>query len=522
MTDLIVVGSGFGGSLIAMIARKLGFTVLLLEKSTHPRFVIGESTTPLTNLYLEQIADRYQLTQLRSLSKWGTWQKDHPGIPVGLKRGFSFFHHEMGKLFIDDPDHSHQLLVAASPHDGIGDTHWYRPAFDEQLVKWAVDAGVDYYDQSRITGLQFLSDKVVLSYDRKGNTYDIEAKFLIDATGPNGFLFNELKLKEGRFPHLPDRETLYTHFEGVKPFPINPHQSGQELPYPVNNAAVHHLFDGGWIWVLQFNNGITSAGVSLRRDKAEAFKLSEGRPAWQRLLEQLPGVRDQFLDAKPIIPFIYQPQMSYRCDQIVGDRWAMLPAASGFVDPMMSTGFPLNLRGIMRLAKMLESHPDLDNLESALFAYAKTTRKEQNLGSLMIGALLASFNDFELFSALSLIYFTSASYSESAIRLNKPELAPSFLLNDHAKFGPRARKCYEKALNLHSKEERNDLIREIYETIEPFDIAGLTDRSRKNWYPVRAGDMLRNADKLNTTGEHIGKILQKSSFLKKPYQVSNK
>ncbi|HKI44483.1 MAG TPA: NAD(P)-binding protein, partial [Balneolales bacterium] len=59
MTDLIIVGSGFGGSLMAMIARKLGFSVVLLEKSSHPRFIIGESTTPLTNLYLEQIADRY-------------------------------------------------------------------------------------------------------------------------------------------------------------------------------------------------------------------------------------------------------------------------------------------------------------------------------------------------------------------------------------------------------------------------------------------------------------------------------
>ncbi len=512
MTDLIIVGSGFGGSLMAMIARKLGFSVVLLEKSSHPRFVIGESTTPLTNLYLEQIADRYQLTQLRSLSKWGTWQKNHSEIPVGLKRGFSFFHHEVGKPFVDDPDHSHQLLVAASPHNGIGDTHWYRPAFDNALVKWAVNIGVDYYDKSRITDLQFLPDKVMLTYEREGSTHNVEAKFLVDATGPNGFLFNELKLKEGSFPHLADRETLYTHFKGVKPFPINSHQSGQELPYPVNNAAVHHLFDGGWIWLLQFNNGITSAGVSLRKDKAIIFKLSEGKPAWQRLLEQLPGVRDQFIDAEPVMPFIYQPQMSYRCDQIVSKCWAMLPAAAGFVDPMMSTGFPLNLRGVMRLASMLEDHPDLENLEPALSAYAETTQKEQDLGSLMIGALWASFNDFELFSTLSLIYFTAASYSESAIRLNKTELAPSFLLDDHPEFGPNARKCYEKALGELSQEARQNLIRDIYETIEPFDVAGLTDRSRKNWYPVCAEDTLDNAHKLGVTEEDVKESMKRSGF----------
>ena len=40
--DLAIIGSGFGGSLTAMIARRLGLSVLLLERGTHPRFAIGE------------------------------------------------------------------------------------------------------------------------------------------------------------------------------------------------------------------------------------------------------------------------------------------------------------------------------------------------------------------------------------------------------------------------------------------------------------------------------------------------
>lgn len=483
MTDLIIVGSGFGGSLMAMIARELGFSVVLLEKSRHPRFVIGESTTPLTNLYLEQIADKYHLTQLRALSKWGTWQKSHPEIPVGLKRGFSFFHHETGKPFVDDPAHSHQLLVAASPRDEIGDTHWYRPPFDELLVKWAVEAGTEYYDQAQVVDAQFHQDKVSLSFTKDGKKHDIEAKFLIDATGPRGFLFKNLQLEGGSFSHLPDRETLYTHFRGIKPFPIRTDQSGVELPYPPNNAAIHHLFDGGWIWILQFNNGIASVGVSLRKDKAEALKLREGEPAWNRLLQQLPGVYDQFVDAESVLPFIYHQHMSFRSKQLTGQRWAMLPAAGGFVDPMMSTGFPLNLRGIMRLADVLERNPELDHLTSSLSSYEEATKREQDLGSLMIGALWANFNDFELFAALSLIYFAAASYSETAIRAGKPELAPSFLLNDHPDFGPKARSCYEKALQRPTSQDRKNLIDEIYQTIKPFDVAGLTDRSKKNWYP---------------------------------------
>ena len=56
--DIAIVGSGFAGSLLAMIARRCGRSVLLLEKGAHPRFAIGESSVPLANLFLGELADR--------------------------------------------------------------------------------------------------------------------------------------------------------------------------------------------------------------------------------------------------------------------------------------------------------------------------------------------------------------------------------------------------------------------------------------------------------------------------------
>jgi len=82
-----------------MAARRLGLSVVMIERGRHPRFVIGESTTPLTNLLLEEICDEFQMPEIRSLSKWGTWQDAHPGIPCGLKRGFTFYKHELGQRF---------------------------------------------------------------------------------------------------------------------------------------------------------------------------------------------------------------------------------------------------------------------------------------------------------------------------------------------------------------------------------------------------------------------------------------
>src|SRR3954468_9307429 len=115
--DIAIVGSGFGGSLLALIARKLGHSVLLLERGQHPRFAIGESSTPLANLMLGELAHRYDLPRLLPLTKWGTWQKTYPEIAWGLKRGFTFYHHTFGEAWGETPDRLNQLLVAASPRD---------------------------------------------------------------------------------------------------------------------------------------------------------------------------------------------------------------------------------------------------------------------------------------------------------------------------------------------------------------------------------------------------------------------
>ena len=54
--EVAIVGSGFAGSLLARVLAVLGYDVVLLERGTHPRFAIGESTTPLANLSLERLA----------------------------------------------------------------------------------------------------------------------------------------------------------------------------------------------------------------------------------------------------------------------------------------------------------------------------------------------------------------------------------------------------------------------------------------------------------------------------------
>src|ERR1051325_494672 len=97
--DLAIVGAGFGGSMLAMVAHRIGLRVVLLERGTHPRFAIGESTSPLMNLLIEELARRYDLPRLLPLTTFGAWQRNYPEVTCGLKRGFTYYHHERGKPF---------------------------------------------------------------------------------------------------------------------------------------------------------------------------------------------------------------------------------------------------------------------------------------------------------------------------------------------------------------------------------------------------------------------------------------
>lgn len=520
--DIAVVGSGFGGSLTAMIARRLGHSVILLERGRHPRFAIGESSTPLANLLLEELARRYDLPRLLPLAKWGSWQQSYPEIACGLKRGFSFFHHRFGCPFGADPDRNNQLLVAASPRDQVGDTHWYRPDFDRFLVDEARALGVDYVDQVSLEALEFRGDGARVTGARGGRPFSVRARIIVDATGPRGFLHRVLGL--GEAAGFPEAEGLYTHFGGVRRWEELGVGMAAETeagpgapPYPVDDAAVHHVFDGGWVWVLRFNNGVTSAGAAARRELAHELGFAEGAPAWERLLDRLPSLREQFRGATALRPFVYAPGLSFRSTAASGPRWALLPSAAGFVDPLLSTGFPLTLLGIARLAEAWEAGPEPADLEARLAGYERETLAELDAAAALVKALYASMDDFPVFSDLTLLYFAAASYAETARRLGRPELAPGFLLRRHPGFGPELLRLCERAAKAGEAREsaaadRVVLREDILRAIQPLDVAGLGDRTRRHWHPVRASDLLAAAGKLGVSTAEIAGLLARCGF----------
>ena len=514
MYDIAVVGSGFAGSIIAMIANRLGRSVILLEKDQHPRVIIGESSTPLSNVLLEELAARYNLPALMPLANWGEWQGAYPRLACGLKRGFTFYHHNL-----DDPERTaslrERLLVEASPNDRVADTHWYRADVDAFLVEQASLLGVDYLDRLKLSAFFDMGDHVALEGERGCDAISLRAQFVVDATGPRGFLHQMLALTERPVADFPKTETLYSHFSGVRRLDaMFTDQHSTLHPYPVDDAAVHHVFDGGWVWVLQFNNGITSAGVAATAVTAARLGLSDGSEAWLRLLAQIPVLNEQFAAAKLERQFTYRSSIPFRSERATGRNWAMLPSAFGFNDPLLSTGFPLTLLGVTRLAENIEKNWGTHQFRAELEEYDKVTQLEHDAAAQLIAALYANAASFPAFRAITLLYFASASFSETARRLGKPHLASSFLMHDRLGFGLECADLLSRATSQTCKIASRELSERIRKLIEPIDIAGLSDPSETFVYSVQANALLNSAWKLGATRQEVVQMLALTGFSK--------
>ena len=52
----------------------------------------------------------------------------------------------------------------------------------------------------------------------------------------------------------------------------------------------------------------------------------------------------------------------------------------------------------------------------------------------------------------------------------------------------------------------------ILDLIEPIDVAGLGDGSRRHWYPAKATDLLNSAHKLGASRTDIEELLKRCGF----------
>jgi tetracycline 7-halogenase / FADH2 O2-dependent halogenase len=496
--EVAIVGSGFAGSLLARVLAVLGYDVVLLERGAHPRFAIGESTTPLANLSLERLAARYGLRDCHHLATRGRWLSQLPELRRGLKRGFTYYRHHAGERFAARGFDSERLLVAASPDDAVSDTHWLRADVDHHFVRQAEASGVEYLDRTELTRAEFSDGTARLSGQREGEAVDIEAGFVIDATGPGGFLARQLAIPSGLERTHTRAALVFGHFEDVRL--MRDEVAGlPDGPYPDDWAAVHHLVDEGWMYSLRFDHGTTSAGFLLTpRGLASLGGAQSGKdPArlWAAMLDRYPTIGALFGEARAAMPIGFVPRVQHRLTRAAGTRWALMPHAYAFVDPLFSTGIAWGLRAVERLALAFEDaaggsrRPDAESLRR----YEAALSAEADQIDLMVAGAYEAMAHFELFAAQAMLYFATVSYAEASQRIGGGEGAAwkGFLGVGDAVLGAVPRESLDRLRTItHGTAQagtapaRAAFADWIADAIAPRNIAGLADPTRHNMYPV--------------------------------------
>ena len=274
--------------------------------------------------------------------------RTYPDVACGLKRGFTFFHHDLDVPVRGHAAHARQLLVAASPNDEIADTHWYRPDFDHWLVREAEREGARYVDElSCRSPLRGRACTARLEGERRDQAIDVRARFVIDASGPRGFLHRALG--------LPRRRRAGCRRRRGSTRTSTASSAGTRAASAGRHAAVSGRRCGGAPRLSRrldlgaaFQQRHHQRGRGGDRPARRRLGAAEGAPAWTRLLDRLPSVARSSRRARR---HAARPRAAGRRSASAGrgPDWALLPSAAGVIDPLLSTGFPLTLLGIVRL-----------------------------------------------------------------------------------------------------------------------------------------------------------------------------
>lgn len=348
--DVAILGSGLGGSMLACILAKHGVKTLVLEAAAHPRFTIGESLIPETGIRLRILGDKYGVPEIGWIGSFHSL-RDRISSNCGVKRSFSFMYHKEGEKH--RVEHTNQLPTLTPP---VGpDSHLFRQDTDAFLATMAVQYGATLRQNTRVDGISFAQDHVELRSG--GETF--RASYLIDAAGMRSMVSDLLGLRDETPRFRTDTRVLYTHMLDVASADLLIDPPGKhKLPSPLGQATMHHVFDGGWIWVIPFHNHraatnpLTSVGLLLDRRKHPTLT---GTPEqeFRKIVGGFPTIARHFESARTVRPWVASGRLQYSSPHLLAHRVLQLPHAASFIDPLYSSGMSVLTVAVDLIAERL-------------------------------------------------------------------------------------------------------------------------------------------------------------------------
>ncbi len=329
--DVIIAGAGPGGSTAASLLADAGVRVLVVERETFPRFHIGESLLPASEI----ISTMLDITP-------------DPEI----------FLFKRGAQFICEATNRKQIFSFDEALPGPQRYAWHveRARFDTILRDRALESGATVRHECVVDEIETHEDEVVVR-----TSAGVErARYFIDATGQDRLLAKQFERVE-RFEQF-GRAAAFTHFSGLG-------ESGRDVFQPNNDIRILIVPDG-WIWAIPLTHDRVSIGVvhrtpGLRRSTLDAH------------LEKSPLLQEIIAGAER-----HETRMatnfSFRNARASGPRYCCVGDAACFIDPVFSSGVSLAMTRADRTAARLV--PALENGTEAAADLMQPVESEMQRG----------------------------------------------------------------------------------------------------------------------------------------------
>ncbi|MGB6486848.1 MAG: NAD(P)/FAD-dependent oxidoreductase [Steroidobacteraceae bacterium] len=317
--DVVVIGGGPAGSTAAALLAEAGHRVVLLEKSRHPRFHIGESLLPATLPLLQRLGVASQIEA------------------IGLaKHGAEFFSpvHRRWQRF-DFADSWNKTLCYAY--------EVRRSSFDAILLQRAGCLGAQVVEGCRAREIEFLGEDgvAVLSQQDDGARQCWRARYLIDASGRDTMLGTRLGTKRRNRQH--NSSAMYAHFSNAW---------RSEDPHRAGDISIF-WFEHGWLWFIPLADGITSVGAVVwpHYMKTRALPLRE---FFLQTIALSPPLAERLESAALASEVEATGNYAYTCRRAYGDRFLLVGDAYAFVDPVFSSGVMFAMHGGVAAAEAID------------------------------------------------------------------------------------------------------------------------------------------------------------------------
>ncbi len=315
--DVIVVGGGPAGATTAALVAEYGHRVLLLERSSVPRFHVGESLIPETWWTLRRLGLLTQLAQSAFPRKYSV-----QFVSDGYKESAPFYF---------DVHKAHESSVT-----------WQvvRSQFDRMILDRARELGASVHTSAQVTDVISDGDRatgvrVQVKNDHGGKIEAvISASVIVDATGQSAFLSSRRndRIKD---PYL-KKGTIWGYFRGAR------RDAGRD------EGATLIMQTAGkksWFWYIPLPDDVVSIGCT--GDIPYLFGKGAGTPAesFTRELNRCPVMKERLVSAKLCGEFLTTRDFSYYAGAGSGPGWLLVGDAFGFIDPVYSSGVFLALKG---------------------------------------------------------------------------------------------------------------------------------------------------------------------------------